>query len=75
MKWRRAWLKRILYVCIGGLAINIVAFGFIEALIREWIALSPAAWMVVWGLVITSWLCLVAVLGLLVWTLIFKGKD
>jgi hypothetical protein len=69
------WLKRILYVGIGGLAISVVAAGLLEALIRGWIALSPVAWIMAWGLVITSWLCLVAIVCLLAWALMLKCKG
>jgi len=75
MEKRRAWLKKILYVGITGLAISIMATGLLQALIRGWIALSPVMWMTVWGLAIASWVCLVAMVGLFAWTLILKGKK
>jgi hypothetical protein len=75
MNRSRAWTKRILFVGIAGLAVSIVAFGFLEALIRGWVVLSPVAWGAAWGLVIAGWICLVVMVGLFAWALILRGKE
>lgn len=61
-------------LCIVGtsLAISVFTSGLLGATLKEWIFLSPAAWLILRVLVIVSSLCLVSGVALLVRALVIR---